>query len=106
MDDPVSGRRWVSADAPRRSGAGKVFKVPFRFSQVTVHPQVWGDVFSLSDFDVPVWDDLRLDALAALPHVGSAVGLAAASLETFIAHILDALATRQKVSLHSVAMDQ
>jgi hypothetical protein len=66
-----------------------------RWSQVGINASTWEQVHSLApDFKAPVWDDLRLDALAALPSVGTAIVLAFASLETFIAQILDALASR------------
>ncbi len=70
----------------------------FSFSQVTIHPETWDDLFSLSEFDIPVWDNLRLDALGAFPSVGTAVVLASTSLETFIARVLDELAQRSSVS--------
>jgi hypothetical protein len=74
------------------------FGLPLRFSLIPVHPQMWNDLFSLARFEVPVWDTLRLDALAAFPNVGTAVVLAFASLETFIAQLLDALAKRSDLS--------
>ncbi len=43
-------------------------------------------------------DGLRLDARSALPNVGSAVVLAATSLEVFISVLLDALAVRQELA--------
>ena len=71
---------------------------PFFFSLITINPENWDRMYSLPpDFEVPVWDNLRLDARAALPKVGTAVVLASAALETFIAHILDALAAKSNV---------
>jgi hypothetical protein len=57
----------------------------FQWSFVAISPEVWNNIFRLPpEFAVPVWDGLRLDALAALPSVGTAVVLAATSLEVFI----------------------
>ena len=52
------------------------------------------------DFDIPVWDALRLDAQGALPSVGTAIVLAATSLEVFISTLLDKLAAKKGVSEH------
>ena len=72
--------------------------IGFRWSWVGVDPEVWEHVYSLPrDFIPPVWDDLRLNALAALPGVGTAVVLAASCLEVFIANILDGLAKLSSV---------
>jgi hypothetical protein len=50
-------------------------------------------MFSLpATFEPPAWHTLLLDAQAALPHVGTAVVLAATALEVFIADLLNLLA--------------
>jgi hypothetical protein len=70
-----------------------------RWSFIGLSRGVWDSMFSLpSDFEVPVWDELHLDALAALPSVGAAVVLAATSLEVFISVLLDNLALKRGVS--------
>jgi hypothetical protein len=43
------------------------------------------------EFVPPVWDEIRLDAQAAMPHIGSAIALAAVALERFIKEIIDKL---------------
>lgn len=73
--------------------------IQFQWSFVGVTKQAWEHVFGLpSDFEIPVWDDLRLDAQAALPSVGAAVVLGAASLEVFISSILDRLSVHRDFS--------
>ena len=58
-----------------------------------INEGVWKNIHQLPvDFTPLPWEDLRLDAQAALPHVGTAVVLAATSLEVFISQILDRLA--------------
>ncbi len=70
----------------------------FKWSLVGINEGVWENIHQLPvDFTPPPWDDLRLDAQAALPHVGTAVVLAATSLEVFIAQILDGLAATSDV---------
>jgi len=73
------------------------YGVAFGFSHLTVNPTIWDEVFSLATFEIPVWDDLRLDAVNALPSIGTAIVLAYASLETFIARVLDDLAVRSSI---------
>jgi hypothetical protein len=73
--------------------------IQYHFSFIGISPQVWDNAFALpGGFKIPVWDGLRLDALAALPNVGTAVVLAATSLEVFISVLLDELAFRQNLS--------
>jgi len=73
--------------------------IQFKFSFIGISPEVWDNAFALpSGFKVPVWDGLRLDALAALPSVGTALVLAATSLEVFISFLLDELSARQRLS--------
>ena len=63
------------------------------FSWIAILPEAWNDVFSLpNDFDLPKWSGLQLDAIAALPDIGTSIVLALTSLEVFIAHILNLLA--------------
>src|SRR5262249_13656712 len=71
----------------------------FHWSFIGISPEVWDNIFCLPpEFEVPVWDGLRLDALAALPSVGTAVVLAATSLEVFISTLLDQLASKRGLS--------
>jgi hypothetical protein len=63
------------------------------WSLVGTDADIWNSVHSLTpDWQSPVWDDILLDAFAALPKIGTAVVLAATALEVFISHILDDLA--------------
>jgi hypothetical protein len=72
--------------------------IQVQWSFVGLSRQVWDAIFDLPpEFEVPVWDGLRLDAQAALPNVGTAVVLAATSLEVFISVLLDQLASSQNL---------
>jgi len=74
------------------------FEKRLTVSYVAIDESVWHSIFTLpSDFVSPVWDTLRLDALAALPSIGTAIVLASASLEVFIDQTLDALAEKSTV---------
>jgi hypothetical protein len=67
-----------------------------RYSAVS--QEIWHEMWSLpADWKPPVWDDLLLDANAALPKIGTALVLGATALEVFIAEILDKLAERSDV---------
>ena len=70
----------------------------FSFSYIACDPKLWDLVFSLPpDFEPPAWHTLLIDATGALPHVGTAVVLAATALEIFIAEVLNQLATLSPV---------
>jgi hypothetical protein len=61
-------------------------------SCVACDPALWASVFSLpANFQSPGWHSLLLDSHAAIPHVGTAIVLAATALEVFIAGLLDGL---------------
>lgn len=65
---------------------------------VGINQDVWEQLHTLlPDFTTPTWETLRLDAIAALPHIGTAIVLAATSLEVFIAKVLDDLATKSPI---------
>lgn len=69
--------------------------IGFRLSWVGLNPSVWEHIHELPvEFTPPVWDQLRLDAEAALPSVGTTVVLSATCLEVFIAQVLDGLAQK------------
>jgi hypothetical protein len=71
-----------------------------RISVVGVTPFIWNQVHSLPEhFELPAWDTLRLDAVASLPHVGTALVLAWSSLEVFISVVLDRLATASSIPI-------
>jgi hypothetical protein len=71
----------------------------FRWSFIGLSQEIWDYMFGLPpEFEVPVWDGLRLDAQAALPKVGTALVLAATSLEVFISVLLDDLASHKGMS--------
>jgi hypothetical protein len=68
------------------------------FSYVGLDEQTLKDMHSLPrDYVPPAWNGLLIDAEAALPHVGTAVVLAATSLEVFIAEILNKLAAKSRL---------
>lgn len=74
----------------RKQGIAPV-KLAFGFCT----PEVWKDVQALGpNFEAPIWSELLLDAEGALPHVGSAIALAATALERFINETLNDLAAR------------
>lgn len=55
-------------------------------------PTVWDWVFSLPrDFEPPAWHTLLIESRGVLPHVGTAMVLAATALEVLIAELLDRL---------------
>jgi len=87
------------SELEKRSGLVRGLRhITFTWSLIGINPTVWENIHSLSpDFKPPPWDDLRLDAQAALPHVGTAVVLAVACLEVFISHTLDQLASNSDV---------
>lgn len=69
--------------------------VKFGFSFVGCTGDIWSDCFRLPlDFQPPVWDSLRLDAEAALPHIGTAIVLMYTALEVFAGRIVEDLASR------------
>lgn len=70
----------------------------FGFSYVLCDPPVWDQLFSLPiEFEPPAWHALLVDARGALPHVGTAVVLAATALEVLIASVLEKLAPTSAV---------
>lgn len=65
----------------------------FGITSIACDPKLWDLVFSLPhDFEPPAWHTLLVDARGALPHVGTAVVLAATALEVFVAEVLTSLA--------------
>ncbi len=64
----------------------------FGFSLIGCDPALWNLIFSLpKDFEAPAWHTLLVDSRGALPHLGTAIVLAATALEVFISEILDCL---------------
>lgn len=62
------------------------------FSFLCCDPALWDSIFTLPvDFELPAWYALLVDSRGALPHVGTALVLAATALEIFIAELLDKL---------------
>lgn len=102
-DNTVPWRfRYLNDDGSELTTQPGVFRGRFgtgvSFSYVSIDKAIWETVNSLpSDFQPPVWDGLRLDALAALPRVGTAIVLAATALEVFIQSTLDRLADGSSV---------
>ncbi len=67
----------------------------FGFSWVALTRPVWDDIHALPiDYAPPEWASLYLDAIAALPNVGSSIVLASTSLEVFISYVLNELAQK------------
>jgi hypothetical protein len=72
----------------------------FSFSYVALYPEMWKSIHSLPhEHDVLPWQMLLIDARGALPHVGTAVVLAATALEVFIADVLARLAAQSNVPI-------
>jgi hypothetical protein len=70
----------------------------FSWSYIACDPSLWELLHSLpEDFTAPEWSTLLVDARGALPHVGTAVVLAATSLEVLIAELLSKLAAGSAV---------
>ena len=67
----------------------------FSWSFISCDPKLWDLLHSLpDDFAAPAWSTLLIDARGALPHVGTAVVLAATALEVLIAELLTKLAAQ------------
>src|SRR5207248_1380914 len=67
-------------------------------SFAAISAQTWDSIHDLPpDWAPPVWDEILLDASAALPKIGTSIFLAATSLEVFIADILNKLASGSDV---------
>lgn len=65
----------------------------FPFLYIGCDSQLWDLIFSLpNDFEAPAWHTLLIDSRGVLPHIGTALVLAATALEVFIADLLDRLA--------------
>jgi hypothetical protein len=71
----------------------------FTYSTIWCDHEVWNATRLLpTDFDVPAWHEILVDAQACLPHVGSAVVLAATALELFITEVLNRMAKNSNVA--------
>ncbi len=65
----------------------------FSFTYIACDPALWNHIFSLPhEFEAPPWHTLLVDSRGALPHVGTAVVLAATALEVFISDVLNKIA--------------
>ena len=72
----------------------------FSFSYIGCDPALWDLIFSLpEEFEAPGWHTLLVDSRGALPHIGTALVLAATALEIFIAELLDRLVKEGPVPL-------
>ncbi len=70
----------------------------FAFSYIACDPALWEHIHSLpQDFVPPPWNALLVDSVGALPHVGTAVVLAATALEVLIADVLKSLSTESPI---------
>ena len=64
----------------------------FSFSWTAMNKEIWEALFKLPmDYTVPKWEELLLDADAALPGIGPSIVLAWTALEVFISSILGQL---------------
>jgi len=73
----------------------KILSRNFSFSFNLCTSEVWSNAQSLPpNFQPPTWDDIRLDAQHALPHIGTAIVLSAVALETFINQIVENLGSK------------
>ena len=71
-----------------RARAGRAMSWSF----IAVTPEVWRLAHSLpDDWQPSTWDDILLDAFAAMPKIGTAVVLGATALEVFIAEVMEKL---------------
>jgi hypothetical protein len=74
------------------------FTEQFSFSYVAIYPEVWDSIHSLPHgYVMAPWQTLLIDARGALPHVGTAVVLAATALEVFISEVLTQLAKESRI---------
>ena len=72
--------------------------VSFSFSFIACDPALWDHIHSLPpDFQPPPWHSLLVDSRGALPHVGTAVVLAATALEVLIADVLKQLFSKSTI---------
>lgn len=70
----------------------------FSLSFLGCDPGLWDLLFTLPEgFEPPAWHTLLVDSRGALPHVGTALVLAATALEIFIAEQLDQLVKRTTI---------
>lgn len=66
--------------------------ISFELSYIACDPSLWDEIHLLpADFKPPPWHALLVDSRGALPHVGTAVVLAAAALEVLVADVLKQL---------------
>jgi hypothetical protein len=66
--------------------------MPFSVSWIACDSSFWDLIYGLpGDFKSPEWRNLLTDAHGAMPHIGSAITLAATALEVFAAQTLNAL---------------
>jgi len=69
-----------------------------KFTYLPLNQDIWEKVSSLkSDFKIPIWNDLLLDAKDELPEIGPSIVLASSALEVFISTILNQCATEDKI---------
>jgi hypothetical protein len=93
LDNEGKPAETKPGESSGRAGIG------FRFSYVSLTPEVWEQMHGLDpDWQPPRWHDLLLDAQGALPKVGTAVVLGATALEVFISDTLDELAAKDSVA--------
>lgn len=72
--------------------------IPITLKYIGITKEIWADIHDLPpDFQVPVWNELILDAYDTLPQIGPSLVLAATALEVFIAQTLDKLAKQSSI---------
>jgi len=76
------------------------FRRNFSCSILGCDPALWDQLFTLpQDFEAPAWHTLLIDSMGSLPHIGTALVLAATALEVFIAELLNRLVKEANVSV-------
>lgn len=71
------------------------FALGFQIAAQAVTRPIWEKINSLQlDYEPPTWDNLLLDAELLLPHVGAAIVLAAAAIETAASFVLNHVASQ------------
>jgi hypothetical protein len=76
---------------------GRGYGMATPFSWIVFNKEMWAAMHQ-KDAEPPPWDGLLLDASIGLPNIGAAIVLAATTLEVFIEHLLDKLATHKGIS--------
>ena len=92
LDD--SGAELTPEKGLVRARVSRQFHIQF----AGLNAQIWQNIHELPpDYAIPSWESLRLDAIAAFPHVGTAIVLAASALEVYVETVLHPIAERKGI---------